>query len=243
MATFQPPSHGSPTTCRRAVRAPSKKTSLNSDVPVICSIGRISMPGWRMGTSRYDRPWWRWEPGVGAAERRSTSRTSLRQRGPDLLPGDDPLVAVEPARVVHVGQVGAGVGLGVALAPELLAAQDRRQEAALLLVGAEGEERRADQCSPMSPTRPGPRRGRTPRGRSPAGERAGRARRARPASRGRSSPPRARCRSQAQPLVEGLVLAPGPAAPAQRRRTRRRGCPPARRGPRARKASSSVLMT
>jgi hypothetical protein len=33
-----------------AVRAPSKNTSLNSEPPLIWTSGRISIPGWRMGT-------------------------------------------------------------------------------------------------------------------------------------------------------------------------------------------------
>ena len=45
------------------MRAPEKKTSLNSEPPVSCSIGRISTPSWSSGTSRKDRPWWRSEPG------------------------------------------------------------------------------------------------------------------------------------------------------------------------------------
>ena len=45
------------------MRAPEKKTSLNSDPPVICSIGRTSTPSWSMGISRKDSPWWRDEPG------------------------------------------------------------------------------------------------------------------------------------------------------------------------------------
>ncbi len=55
IATFQP-APGSPTTFSAAVRAPSKNTSLNSESPVICTIGRTSTPGWRMGTSRYESP-------------------------------------------------------------------------------------------------------------------------------------------------------------------------------------------
>jgi hypothetical protein len=46
------PSPGSPTTLAAAVRAPSKMTSLNSEVPVSCLIGRTVTPGWRIGTSR-----------------------------------------------------------------------------------------------------------------------------------------------------------------------------------------------
>jgi hypothetical protein len=45
------------------VRAPSKKTSQNSAVPVRFLIGRTVMPGCRIGTSRYDRPAWRFSAG------------------------------------------------------------------------------------------------------------------------------------------------------------------------------------
>ncbi len=62
MAIFQP-SPGCPTTLSRAVTAPSKKTSLNSDVPVSWRIGRTSTPGWFMGTSRYERPLCLSDPG------------------------------------------------------------------------------------------------------------------------------------------------------------------------------------
>ncbi|SKU19455.1 Uncharacterised protein [Mycobacteroides abscessus subsp. abscessus] len=55
MATRQP-SPGSPTTKSAEVRALSKNTSLNSEVPVNWMMGRISTPGWSRGTSRYDRP-------------------------------------------------------------------------------------------------------------------------------------------------------------------------------------------
>ena len=51
MATFHP-SPGRPTTLASSVRGPSKNTSLNSEVPVSCTMGRISMPAWRMGTRR-----------------------------------------------------------------------------------------------------------------------------------------------------------------------------------------------
>ena len=57
IATFQP-SFTSPTTFALSVRASSKKTSLNSAVPVICFSGRTLTPGWSIGTSMYDRPLW-----------------------------------------------------------------------------------------------------------------------------------------------------------------------------------------
>ena len=55
------------------------------------------------------------------------------------------LVAVEARLGGDVGEVGAGAGLGVALAPQLLDGHDLRQEALLLLLGAERDQRRAEQ--------------------------------------------------------------------------------------------------
>ena len=65
-------------------------------------------------------------------------------RVPRLLPVDHEVVAVEHRRAPQRGQVGAGLGLGHALAPDLVAAQHRAQEALLLLVGAVGHDRRGD---------------------------------------------------------------------------------------------------
>ena len=50
----------------------------------------------------------------------------LGVRGPDLLPGDDVVVAVAHRLAAQRREVGAGAGLGEALAPDLVAAQDRR---------------------------------------------------------------------------------------------------------------------
>src|SRR5690625_2174677 len=58
MAYFQPPST-SPMRLLSSVTAPSKKTSLNSEVPVICWIGRISTPSCLSGTMMYEMPLWR----------------------------------------------------------------------------------------------------------------------------------------------------------------------------------------
>ncbi len=61
MATVHP--SPSPPTASAAT-APSKNTSLNSEVPDICRIGRTSMrPGWSIRTRRKDRPRWRRDPG------------------------------------------------------------------------------------------------------------------------------------------------------------------------------------
>src|SRR5690606_6549197 len=58
---------------------------------------------------------------------------------------DHPRAALEARARLHVGEVRAGVGLRVALAPDLLAAQDRRQEATLLGVAPERDQRRPEQ--------------------------------------------------------------------------------------------------
>jgi len=63
--------------------------------------------------------------GVGAADEEAPVRP-FGPGGPYLLAVDHPLVALEAGLGLHVGEVGAGVGLRVALAPDLLALQDRR---------------------------------------------------------------------------------------------------------------------
>ena len=72
----------------------------------------------------------------------------LGQRGPDLLSRHQPASVLEAGAGGHVGQVGAGVGLGVALTPELVAGEDPRDEPMLLLDAAEGQERRSEQRQP-----------------------------------------------------------------------------------------------
>ena len=67
------------------------------------------------------------------------------ERHPDLLAVDDPLVAVAHGPGTQARQVRSRARLGEALAPELTHARDGRQEAALLLVGAEVQQGRAEQ--------------------------------------------------------------------------------------------------
>src|SRR5262249_20695015 len=81
---------------------------------------------------------------LGAAEN-ETPIGPLSERGPYLLPVDHPLVALALGPGLHVRQLGAGVRLGEPLAPELLALDDRRQEAALLLRRAERHHRGSEQ--------------------------------------------------------------------------------------------------
>ena len=72
------------------------------------------------------------------------------------------------ARVFSRREVRAGVGLGEALAPDLLGREDRRQVALLLLVGAPHHQRRARPAAARACWRPAARgRGRSPRSRSP----------------------------------------------------------------------------
>src|SRR5690606_1800405 len=64
----------------------------------------------------------------------------------DLLAVDAPLAAVQRRARLHVREVGARVRLRIALAPDLVAARDRRQEAPLLRVAAEGDHGRCEQA-------------------------------------------------------------------------------------------------
>ena len=68
-----------------------------------------------------------------------------RARRPDLLAGDDDLVAADDALGLHGGQVGAVVGLGEALAVHVLAGDDPGQEVRPLLGRAVHDDGRADQ--------------------------------------------------------------------------------------------------
>jgi hypothetical protein len=66
---------------------------------------------------------------------------------PHLLAVDHPFVGclVEHRAGAHGREVGARAGLGVALAPELVDRPDAGQETLLLLLGAELDQRRAQQ--------------------------------------------------------------------------------------------------
>ena len=68
----------------------------------------------------------------------------LRAGGPDLLAGDAPAAVDLGGLGGQAGQVGARARLGEQLAPDHLAAEGRRQEPLLLLVGAVGDDRRDD---------------------------------------------------------------------------------------------------
>ena len=94
---------------------------------------------------------------VGAAHHKAPVGI-LGQRSPNLLAVDHPSIAVEHRLGAHIGQIRPGIGLGIALAPELLARQDRRHKPLLLLRRAVGNQRRPQQRDPhvgKPPRRPG----------------------------------------------------------------------------------------
>ena len=72
----------------------------------------------------------------------------LRPGGPHLLPAHHPLVAVAHRLRRQRREVGPGAGLAEELAPLLLVAHDRTEEAQLLLVGAVREQRRRGVVEP-----------------------------------------------------------------------------------------------
>ena len=154
-------------------------------------------------------------PGLGAGEQEAPVG-HVGERGPYLLPGDHPLVAVEGRGGGHGGQVRPGARLGVALAPELIDRLDRGQEPALLFRRAERDQRRPEQllAQVADPA------GRAAAGvllveddllrqRGPAAAVLGRPAQARPAG-GRQVP------VPGQPLFVRLMLAAGTARPPQR---------------------------
>src|ERR1700758_2847945 len=78
---------------------------------------------------------------VGTGEQQAPARF-VGERGPHLLAGDDPLVAVLAAAGPEAGQVAAGAWLAEQLAPDLFGGPQRLQPAGLLLIGAERDDRR-----------------------------------------------------------------------------------------------------
>src|SRR4051794_351898 len=79
---------------------------------------------------------------VGARDEHAPLRL-VRERGPDLLPGHDPLAVRLHGLRLERREVGAGLGLGEALAPDLVGGEDRLEEALLLLLGAVRDHDRA----------------------------------------------------------------------------------------------------
>ncbi len=72
----------------------------------------------------------------------------VRVRRPHLLAVDHETGSLEPRARPNRGQVGTGLGLGEALAPDLLRGEDVREAARLLGVGAMGDDRRPGHSEP-----------------------------------------------------------------------------------------------
>ena len=89
----------------------------------------------------------------------------LPEGGPGLLAVDDELVAVADRGGAQRGEVGAGVGLGEALAPPDVEVRGLRQEALLLLLRAERRDHRADHRGVERQRRSARRRAASPRAR------------------------------------------------------------------------------
>ena len=131
-----------PMTCARGTGTASRNTSLNSVEPVICRSGRMVMPGLlhvedEVGEAAVLR-----QRRVGAREQDRPAR-ELGVARPHLLAADAEPVAVALGARAHRGEIAAGVRLAEELAPDLVAGEDRREQAALLRLGAVRDERRA----------------------------------------------------------------------------------------------------
>ena len=142
MATIQP-LLTPPTTLSTWVRASVKNVSLNSAAPVSIWMGRTSTPGWSMGQSRKLMPRCL---GASGSVRQST-KIQLADWPAEVQIFWPLMTHSSPSRTARqprLTEVGAGVGLGVALAPDVGAVDDAGQEVRLLLVGADGEDGVAD---------------------------------------------------------------------------------------------------
>ena len=153
-------------------------------------------------------------------------------RRPHLLALDRPAAVDELGPGLDVGEVRAGAGLAVALAPELGAGDDPRQEAGPLRVGAELDEGRAEQrLADVADAAGGPRLRVLLEvhdllvQREPAATVLLRPGHAGPAVGAEVALP-------GQPLLEQAVVVAGAAAAAARRRTRCGARPRGRCGPR-----------
>ena len=80
---------------------------------------------------------------IGAREHAAPAR-ELAPRDPGLLAVEDPAVIRLDGARAQRGEIGSRLRLGEALAPDLVGREDGRDVASLLLVGAEGEQRRAE---------------------------------------------------------------------------------------------------
>ncbi len=85
--------------------------------------------------------------GVGAGEQ-DAEVGHVRVRGPHLLPVEHEPVLLDAATRPDTGEIGSRLGLGEALAPDLVPGEEWRQVARLLLLGPVGDDRRAGHAEP-----------------------------------------------------------------------------------------------
>ena len=146
------------------MRAPSKNTSQKSAPPCIIVSGRASMPARLHRDQQVGDPGVLGRVGLGA-EQAEHHVGLVGLAGPDLLAGDDPLVAHQLGARLQRGEVAAGARLAVALAPGQLPAERRARctRAAAPRCRTREASGRACACPARS------RRAARPRGRTPGG--------------------------------------------------------------------------
>ena len=138
------PSSTRPSTFATGTRTLVKKTSLNPESPESIRRGRTVTPSLFMSTSRHVMPLCLGASGLVRTSSMHQSAT-WAIAGPDLLAIDDERVARQHGAGSERRQVAPRVGLGEALAPDMFAREDGGREPPFLILGAERDDRRADQ--------------------------------------------------------------------------------------------------
>ena len=117
------------------------------DSPVIWRSGRTVMPGRVHVDDEHGDALALGARRIGAGEAGGVVAV-LGARGPHLLAVDHELVAVESGPRLHAREVRAGARLAEELAPDVLAAQQRRDEGLLLLLAGVHQQRRPAHAEP-----------------------------------------------------------------------------------------------
>ncbi len=82
--------------------------------------------------------------GLGASNDKAPMG-NMRQRRPDFLSVNDPLVSIENGACLHIGEIRTGIRFGIALTPTLFTAQNWRKKTVALLFCAVRNQCRAQQ--------------------------------------------------------------------------------------------------
>ena len=112
--------------CATGTRTSSRNSSQKWLSPSMVRIGRTSTPGWCMSRISQVMPLCLGAVGVGAHQQLAVVG-HVRPGAPDLLAVHHVVVAVALGPGAQRGQIGSGLGLGEALAPDVVAAQDAGQ--------------------------------------------------------------------------------------------------------------------